>query len=564
MRKKHVNRQDRVSLGEYLLFMRGIRIPGKYQVLIILYFLASLAMIPVGIMLNTFSAEMVDAQGNVPSAQLATYVVGYVLFGVLTAVSEIFLGIVSEQINLILRNNMWKKLIHIKQACYAADHGEALVSRITTDCDYASKLYTTAMEFFATVVTSAGFWVSMFALNKKLSACMLILVPVSLLIGWGYTKLMYQTAHKRQEALSDTTAYLIERARELAFVKTSNLQEEEMRRGKELFDIQYRMQLQTGFLNTFFVALQSIFHIISIVIPFAAGAELVRQGLMTPGSVVAFYAVSGRGAMFLTQLIGYSGRVKQANGALTRVIRSMELPEEDTRQGRELDIPDADIRFENVVFGYEEGKDVLRGITCTIKKNKVTALVGPNGSGKTTMLKLIERLYEPKQGRICFGETDITEFSLHSWRKAFGVVSQGSPLMEGSIRDNMCYGCEREVTEEEFKVAARLSHVEDFIGTLPYGYDTVLTSGGENLSGGQRQCIAIARAMMCSPDYLLLDEATASLDMKQESAVIDALSELMKNRTTIIISHTPAVIREADYVIVLRDGRVERENDKAQ
>ncbi len=556
--KKNTNYQsDKVTFGEYLSVVRNVRLPGKYWGLTVLYFVLNIAMIPVGLMISTFSAEMIDAQGNLPAAQLAMFVIGYVLFGIISAVSSIFLGIVSERINLGLRGNLWRKIIHTKQCCYDADNGEALVSRVTTDCDYASKLYSTVISLIMTLASSAGYVLSMFALSMKLSVYMLILIPLSIVVGWAYARLMYLIAQKRQAMLSASTTYLIERTQELTLVKTSNSQKQEIERGKELFDAQYKMQLQTGFMNAFYVALQTMFNIISIAIPFAAGAGLVAQGAMTSGEVVAFYAISQSVGMFMTNLINYAGTVKQANGALARVTRTMRLPVEDTKKGENMDIPDADIHFENVVFGYEEKNDVLKGVTCTIPKNKVTALIGVNGSGKSTILKLVERLYEPRKGKIYFGDKDITEFSLQSWRKSFGVVSQGSPLMEGTIRENMCYGCERKVTEEEFAVVAKLSHVEDFVGKLADGYDTMLTAGGENLSGGQRQCVAIARAMMCSPDYLLLDEATSNLDAKRESAVMEALSELMKNRTTVIIAHSLATIRNADHVIMIRDGKVE-------
>lgn len=558
MEEKKNYRAEKVSLGEYLKAMKDIKLPRKYWVLTILYFVANIAMIPVGLMISTFSAEMIDAQGNLPTANLITFVIGYILFGVITAVSFIFLGVVSERINFGLRSKLWRKIIHTKQSCYDMDHGEALVSRVTTDCDYASQLYSTVISLITTVLSSIGYIISMFALSGKLSVYMLLLIPISILVGYGYSKLMYLIAQKKQKMLSDSTTYLIERTQELTLVKVSDSQEQEIEKGKELFDAQYKIQIQTGLMRSFYTALQSVFNILSIAIPFAVGAGLVKQGSMTAGQVVAFYAISGSVAIFFTNLIDFYGTVKQANGALARVTRTMELPVEDVEKGMDLDIPDEDIVFENVVFGYEENGNVLKGVTCSIPKNKVTALIGVNGSGKSTILNLIERLYEPKEGNICFGRTNIEEFSLHSWRKAFGVVAQGSPLMAGSIRENMCYGCEREVTKEEFAMVAKLSHVADFAEQLPDGYDTMLTAGGANLSGGQRQCIAIARAMMFSPDYLLLDEATSNLDAKREGAVIDALSELMKNRTTMIISHSLATIKSADYVIVLHDGKVDR------
>ncbi len=256
-----------------------------------------------------------------------------------------------------------------------------------------------------------------------------------------------------------------------------------------------------------------------------------------------------------TNVINYSGTIRQANGALARVIRTFRLPDESAEEGRQMDEPDEDITFENVSFGYGE-EQVLKKISCRIPKHQVTAVIGANGSGKSTLFKLLDRLYDPQEGTIRFGQNDAAGYSLQAWRKTFAMVAQGSPLMEGTIRENICYGCERPVSEEELVKVAKLSRVYDFVRDLPDGFDTRITGGGQNFSGGQRQCIAIARAMMVSPDYLLLDEATSNLDAKSEHAVLEAMNELMKDRTTVIIAHSLAAIRNADYVIVLSDGRV--------
>lgn len=548
---------EKVSLREYLKILKSVKLPGKYWLLTILYFVANFAMIPVSLLISTFSAQMIGADGQIPTKQLTSFVIGYVLIGVLTSLNFIFLGVVSERINYGMRSNLWKRIIHTKQSCYDKDNGETLVSRVTTDCDYASKLYSTVIYLITSIASSAGYVVSMFALSVKLSVYMMILIPVTVLIGVGYSKLMYLVANKKQAMLARSTTYLIERTHDLKLVKMSNTQDMEAENGKAFFEDQYKMQIQTGLMSAFYAALQTVFNIVSIAVPFVVGAVLVKNGQMEAAEVVAFYAISSSVGTFLTNLIQYAGDVKQANGALARVTKAMELPVEDTSEGRDLDCPDGDIVFDHVIFGYEEGNPVLNDISCTIPKKKVTAIVGANGSGKSTMFKLFERLYEPQSGTIHFGKQDAKSFRLDAWRKAVGTVSQGSPLLEGSIRENMCYGCERDVTKEGFLAVARASHVADFAEKLPDGYDTVLSAGGENLSGGQRQCIAIARAMMYSPDYLLLDEATSNLDAKKEHAVWDALSQLMKERTTVIIAHSLATIKNADHVIVLADGGVQ-------
>ena len=497
-----------------------------------------------------------DAQGNVPTAQLTSYALGYLAFGVLSAVSIAIQGVADQRVNLGLRKKLWRKIIYTKQSCYDADGGETLVSRVTTDCDFASTLFSTILTFISIIFDVFIYVSQMYALNVRLSNAMLLLIPLSLVIGWVYTKLKYLVAQKSQAMLANSTAYLVERTKELPLIKTANAQEAEIEAGRENFQNQFVMQIKNGLMWSFMVVLQRAYNVISLVIPFAMGAGLVASGVLTAGEVIAFYSISGAVGTLYTNIIDSVGSIREANGALARVINTMKLPDEQKQQGKNMDEPDADLAFEDVTFGYTEDA-VLKKVTCTIPKHQVTAIIGTNGSGKSTMFKLVERLYDPTEGTLRFGAADAADYDLHAWRKAFGMVAQGSPLLEGTIRENICYGCERSISEEELIKVAKLTRVYDFVSQLPEGFDTQIVSGGQNFSGGQRQCIAIARAMMCNPDYLLLDEATSNLDAKSERAVMEALDELMKDRTTVIIAHSLSAIRRADHVIVLRDGQVE-------
>lgn len=544
---------EKATFKGYLSIFKGIKMPWLFIVLI---FAASIATTIAAMSLSFFTGDMVDAQGNVPTAQLATFALGYLFMAVFTAFGTIFEGVASERINLGLRKKLWRKIIHTKQSCYDVDGGETLVSRVTTDCDFASKLVTTIVSFLTGSLSSVMLIGSMYAINATIANYMLLLIPLSILIGWGYAKLKYLIAQKTQAMLARTTAYLVERTGNLPLVKTANAQALEIRQGEAHFQEQYKTQIQTGLMSAFYSALQTLYNIVSILIPFSVGAGLVASGVLTAGEVIAFYGISSSVGIFFTNVIDMVGTIRQANGALARVISAMGLPDEQADLGRSMDEPDADISFADVEFGYN-GEPVLRNVSCLIPKHKVTAVIGANGSGKSTMFKLIQRLYDPGKGTVSFGGTDAAEYSLSAWRKTFGVVAQGSPLMEGTVRDNICYGCQRPVSEEELVQVARQARVYDFVSKLPDGFDTVVASGGQNFSGGQRQCIAIARAMMCSPDYLLLDEATSNLDAHSERAVMEALQELMRDRTTVIIAHSLAAIRSADHVIVLRGGQVE-------
>lgn len=243
-------------------------------------------------------------------------------------------------------------------------------------------------------------------------------------------------------------------------------------------------------------------------------------------------------------------------GSAERLRIILEQPSES--EDKEYQMPEKHntLAFHEVGFGYEKDKQILLNTTFTIPDRKVTAIVGPSGSGKTTIFSLIERFYEPDAGKIYWGDQDIRSFNLHDWRKKIGYVSQESSLLVGTIRDNIIYGREDEVSEQEMNEVARLAYAHDFIDSLPRKYETEVGERGIQLSGGQRQRIAIARALLRNPDILLLDEATASLDSDSEHEVQKALHFLMKDRTTIVIAHRLSTVIRADQIIVFEYGQV--------
>jgi ATP-binding cassette subfamily B protein AbcA/BmrA len=210
--------------------------------------------------------------------------------------------------------------------------------------------------------------------------------------------------------------------------------------------------------------------------------------------------------------------------------------------------------FEGVSFGYSEDKPILRELNFTAEAGQTTAFVGPSGAGKTTIFSLIERFYEPTAGRLRSGEQDAAGIALREWRGRIAYVSQESPVMSGTIRENLTYGLEL-ATDEAVAAAVRQANLADFVASLPQGLETQAGERGVKLSGGQRQRLAIARAILRDPDILLLDEATAHLDSASEGLVQQALDSLMRGRTTLVIAHRLSTVRGADKLIVIEDGR---------
>ncbi|MBR1814565.1 MAG: ABC transporter ATP-binding protein [Lachnospiraceae bacterium] len=546
-------REEKATLKDYINVHKGIQIP---WVLLFLAFLSTLLMTYASLHISFFTGDMVDARGNVPTADLVKYAASYLGIAAGAAFNYLFISYASERVNLGIRTKLWRKIMYVRQSSYDSDGGETLVSRVTADCDYASRLLVTIVSLLSLAVSIGIYLVRMYNINPTIMRATLILIPISVLVGWGYAKLKYLIARKSQAMLSRTTTYLVERTRSLPLIKTANAQEAEIRNGNDYFHDQYLMQIKTGLMDVFYSCLQTAYNILCIAIPFILGAKLVNEGVLRAGTVIAFYSIATSVGVEVTNVISDVGTIRQANGALSRVIKTLFLPDEQNASGRTMDEPDQDISFVDVDFSYGEA-NVLQKIRCAIPKKKITAIVGPNGSGKSTLFKLLDRLYEPTDGTILFGESDASSYDLHAWRKAFCLVEQGSPLMEGTIRENICYGCERPVSREELVKVARQARIYDFVSALPDGFETRVAPGGTNFSGGQRQCIAIARAIMNNPDYLLLDEATSSLDASSERNVMEALEELMRGRTTVVIAHSLSSIRNANHVIVLKNGSVE-------
>lgn len=548
------NKRKHIAFFRFLGIFRSIRMP---WLLILLTAALQFANYFIAIRVAQVTGNIIDSSGFFDSVLLVNYILTVTGASLLAVFANPVQSIACEKINLGLRQRLWKKIIRLPQSCYEEDRGETLVSRITSDCDYASTLFTVIISVVTTVSGIGMYLQQMYSFNTAAASCvLLVFLPFSILTGWIYGKLRYWVSKKNQKKLSDSTVYLIERVKNLNLIKATNMESKEEAAGARCFKDQAVVSIQGGLVSIFYSALGTFLSIMTLLITVLLGGKLIEQGLATAGTVISFYLVAGQVSSTFSRLINYFGEVRQAMGALERVVTVIETPDEDLESGDTIDMPDEDIRFEEVDFSYNSHSQVLQKLNCCIRKKEVTAIIGANGSGKSTIMKLMARLLEPDSGAIYFGTQNIKEFNLHAWRKAVSVVSQDCSILEGTLRENILYGCDREVSDDELMNVCRQANLEKLLQSLPDGLDTYVLSGGSNFSGGQRQCIAIARAIMRNPDYLLLDEATSNLDPKSERVVIDALHNLMENRTTIIIAHKLSALRYADHVLVVKDGQI--------
>lgn len=532
--------------------LSGVKIP---WILILLSIVSSFLLANAMVSSAVLTAQVVDSSGNLRTEDLVQYIVLLVGSGVLAIGGSFCNNVMAEKINVGVRAKLWKKMLRLPLRYYDQESGESLVSRITIDCNRASAF----IGVIVMAVTSLyGLYLavrSMYQFSPVLTLWCACLVPF-LALGVALAgKLVFRAQDKLYQSRSNATSYLLERVKNLRLVRSSNMVEAETTLGRHQFQALFHNSISAMLCDQLMASFMGLTPIALIIITFIVGSILVAKGEISLGVVIGFYTVSGMASIRISALITVFGDLVSANGTFDKISRVLKA-EEETSTGRPMDLPDASIRLEQVDFGYGD-QLILKNLSCVIPAHQITAIVGDNGAGKTTLFKLLERMYAPDRGRILFGEHDASGINPVSWRSAFALVSQDRPLLSGTIRDNITYGCSRQVSDTELEQVARQAGIWELISSLPKGFDTEVEPNGGNFSGGQRQCIAIARAIMRNPDYLLLDEATSNLDAQSERQVSDALANLMRGRTTVMIAHSLSAISHAQHIIVLKNGQVE-------
>ncbi|MGE7650779.1 ABC transporter ATP-binding protein [Peribacillus frigoritolerans] len=501
-------------------------------------------------LINDFSVSSLNAE------RITLLVSAIIVQALASGFSIYLLNRIGQSVVAGIRDQLWKKLL-VLPVSYFDDHASGeTVSRMTNDTTVVKGLISEHLSNFVTgIISIVGSMIVLFVLDWKMTLLMFTAIPLSVLILMPLGKKMHKISKGMQDETASFTAVLQQVLTEIRLVKASNAEALEYQNGQKGIQKLFQFGLKEAKIQALIAPLMSFVMMALLVLILGYGGMRVSSGALTAGALVAFIMYLFQIIMPMAQLASFFTQFQKATGATERIISILDsVEEEDAKQP--VQNMSQSISVDHLNYSYNNGEQVLKDISFNVEAGKVTAIVGPSGSGKTTLFSLFERFYKPQEGSISIGGTSINDFTLLSWRSQIGYVSQESPIVSGTIRDNICYGINRDITEDELNQVAKMAYADQFISELPNGYDTEVGERGMKLSGGQRQRIAIARAFLRNPKILMLDEATSSLDSKSEKVVQQALNHLMKGRTTIVIAHRLSTVIGSDQIIFLEKGKI--------
>lgn len=477
---------------------------------------------------------------------LCSFIQGYLMTGVSQKTTYRLRKEISEKINRMPMNYFDTKPV-----------GEVL-SRVTNDIDtLGQSLNQSATQMITSVTTLIGVLAMMLSISPLMTLATLVILPVSMILISFVMKHSQKYFRGQQEYLGNVNGQVEEIYSGHNIIKVFNKEEDVIREfdttNDRLYDSAWRSQFFSGMMMPI---MQFIGNLGYVVVAILGGFLAIRKTIEV-GDIQSFIQYVKRFTQPIQQIAQVANMLQMTAAASERVFEFLEEEEEDQTVEHPVSVEnlEGNVSFDHVHFGYNADKIIVNDFSAEVKEGQKIAIVGPTGAGKTTMIKLLMRFYDVNSGAIKIDGHDVRDFNRSELREMFGMVLQDTWLFNGSIRDNIKYG-KLDATDEEVIQAAKAAHVHQFVKTLPGGYDMELNEEANNVSQGQKQLLTIARAILADPKILILDEATSSVDTRTEVLIQKAMDNLMKGRTSFVIAHRLSTIRDADMILVMKDGDI--------
>ena len=516
------------------------------------------------LLVPVFIGYGVDAMVGVNNVDFKKLVQICVALAAIILISALFQWIMTYHSNKLsyytveqMRNDVMEKLTRVPLSFIdSTPHGD-LINTVVTDIDIVGTgLLQGFTQVFSGIVTILGTLVFMFTINPIIALVVVVLTPLSFFVASFIAKHSHDKYREQAKLRGKMTGYASEMIECETLVKAYSMEESV----EENFDKMNRDLQKVGVIAHFYSALSNPCTRFVNAMVYAgvaiAGAYLCVTGKLSVGALTSFLAYCSQYTKPFNEISGVVAEFQNAVASANRVFQLLDTENESDDSALEpLAVQDGTVGFSHVDFAYSKKKPLIRDFNLDVKSGQTIAIVGPTGCGKTTMINLLMRFYDVNAGKITVDGKDIRSVTRDSLRGAFGMVLQDTWLFRGTVRENIAYGVP-DATNEEIRKAAKAAHAHSFIKRLPNGYDTVLTENGDNISEGQKQLLCIARVMLKRPPMLILDEATSNIDTRTEVRIQKAFAALMEGRTSFIVAHRLSTIRNADVILVMRDGQI--------
>lgn len=482
----------------------------------------------------------------------------YVLSAVLSFIQGLIMTGISQKLAYRFREEICSKINRMPMKYFESRTVGEVLSRITNDVDtLGQSLNQSVTQLITSLTTMVGVLIMMLSISPLMTLIAIVILPISAgLIGFVVKK-SQKFFVAQQKYLGEINGQVEEVYSGHNIVKAYNKEEDVEQTFHDTNNILYQSAWKSQFLSGLMQPIMTFVGNLGYVSVAVVGSMLAVRGTITVGDIQAFIQYVRNFTQPITQLAQVSNMLQSTAAAAERVFEFLE--EEEEVQNMEnpvhLEFPQGRVDFQNVVFGYNPDKIIIHNFNCSVKPGQTVAIVGPTGAGKTTMVKLLMRFYDVNSGAILVDGSNVRDFNRSELREIFGMVLQDTWLFKGTIMENIRYG-RLDATDEEVIQAAKAAHAHHFIQTLPGGYQMELNEDASNVSQGQKQLLTIARAILADNKIMILDEATSSVDTRTEQQIQKAMNHLMEGRTSFVIAHRLSTIRDADLILVMKDGDI--------
>ena len=558
-KKKKLQGFDKAVLKRVLTHIK------KYRILVILSFVCAMITVASTLYAPILTGDAIDlivGKGLVDFDGIKDIIYTFLMVTVVTVLSQWFMNIINNHITYsVVRDIRIEVFNHMEELplSYIDSHKHGdIVSRIVSDIDqFADGLLMGFTQLFTGIVTILATLGFMIAVNVPIALVVIVLTPLSLFVASFIAKRTYHLFHRQSETRGDITALVDEMIGQQKIVQAFGYEDEALERFEKINDRLEKDSMSATFYSS----------IVNPCTRFVNNLVYAAVGIIGAVSVISTGFTVGQLTCFLSYANQYTKPFNEISNVITELQNAMacagrvfelldetpQLPEKE--HAHVLTDTKGAIEIKDVNFSYVKDKTLITNLNLSVKPGMRVAIVGPTGCGKSTLINLLMRFYDVDTGSISVDSTDIRDMTRDSLRENYGMVLQETWLKSGTIRENIAYG-KPDATDAEIIQAAKLAHSDSFIRRLPQGYDTVIAEDGGNLSQGQKQLLCITRVMLLLPPMLILDEATSSIDTRTEIRIQKAFNRMMQGRTSFIVAHRLSTIREADVILVMKDGNI--------